>query len=89
MPGYPFWVERTDGARFDSPVQKAMFAHHLNQGVQIEAGHLDPVRRVAAEHRTAVYLGCVERRPIARGTACTARSCTSTRPARSGRSSGS
>lgn len=66
VPGYPFWVERTDGARFESAVQKAIFAHYLNQGVQIEAGHLDPVRRVAAEHRIAVYLGCVER-PADRG----------------------
>lgn len=66
VPGYPFWLERTDGARFESPVQKAIFAHYLSQGVQIEAGHLDPVRRAAAEHRTAVYLGCVER-PADRG----------------------
>jgi nitrilase len=66
VPGYPFWVERTDGARFESPVQKAIFAHYLDQGVRIEAGHLDPVRRAAAKHRTAVYLGCVER-PADRG----------------------
>lgn len=66
VPGYPFWVEHTDGARFESPVQKAVFAHYLDQGVRVEAGHLDPVRRAAAEHRTAVYLGCVER-PADRG----------------------
>jgi nitrilase len=66
VPGYPFWVELTDGARFESPVQKAIFAHYLSQGVQIESGHLDPVRRAAAAHRTAVYLGCVER-PADRG----------------------
>ncbi len=27
VPGYPFWVEHTDGAQFESPVQKALFAH--------------------------------------------------------------
>ena len=39
VPGYPFWIERTDGARFNSNVQKEIFAHYLEQGVQIEAGH--------------------------------------------------
>jgi nitrilase len=27
LPGYPFWVERTDGARFESEIQKSLFAH--------------------------------------------------------------
>ena len=25
LPGYPFWIERTDGARFNSPVQKEIY----------------------------------------------------------------
>jgi nitrilase len=61
LPGYPFWIERTDGARFDSPVQKALHAHYLQQAVQIEAGHLDPLCKAAARHSIAVALGCVER----------------------------
>lgn len=60
-PGYPFWVERTDGARFNSPLQKSIFAEYAEQAVQPEAGHLDQIRAVAAEHRIAVYLGCIER----------------------------
>ena len=43
VPGYPFWVERTDGARFNSPIQKEIHAHYLDQAVQIEAGHLDSI----------------------------------------------
>ncbi len=66
IPGYPFWVERTDGARFESPVQKELFARYLEHGVDLEAGHLDPIRQVAAEKRIAVYLGCGER-PADRG----------------------
>jgi len=31
--GYPFWIERTDGARFDDPKQKEIFARYLEQGV--------------------------------------------------------
>ena len=28
LPGYPFWIERTDGARFNSPMQKEIHAHY-------------------------------------------------------------
>lgn len=66
VPGYPFWIEVTDGARFDSPLQKALHAHYLDQAVQIEAGHLDPVCRAARERGIAVILGCIER-PLDRG----------------------
>jgi len=61
VPGYPFWVERTDGARFNSTLQKAIFAEYADQAVQPEAGDLDGVRTLAACHRLAVYLGTVER----------------------------
>jgi nitrilase len=63
VPGYPFWVELTDGARFNSPAQKQMYAHYLDQGVVIGRGDLSGVCRLAAEHRLAVYLGVMERAP--------------------------
>ena len=63
LPGYPFWVERTDGARFNSPVQKEIHAHYMQQAVQIEAGDLDPICQAAAERQIAVVLGCIERAP--------------------------
>lgn len=66
VPGYPFWIEWTDGARFDSPVQKALHAHYLDQAVQIEAGHLDAVCEAARERRITVIVGCIER-PSDRG----------------------
>lgn len=66
LPGYPFWVELTEGARFNSQIQKEIFAHYLAQAVQIEAGHLDQVCALAARHRLAVYLGIIER-PLERG----------------------
>ncbi|MFW5702317.1 MAG: nitrilase-related carbon-nitrogen hydrolase, partial [Bacteroidota bacterium] len=31
LPGYPFWVELTDGARFNSDIQKDIFAHYAAQ----------------------------------------------------------
>jgi len=61
VPGYPFWVERTEGARFNSKVQKEMYAHYVEQGVQIEAGHLDGVCQIAKKKKIAVVLGTVER----------------------------
>jgi len=66
VPGYPFWLERTDGARFESPVQKALHAHYLHEAVQIESGHLDRVTEAARALRLTVVLGCIER-PTDRG----------------------
>ncbi len=61
LPGYPFWIELTEGARFNSPVQKDIHAHYMDQAVQIEAGHLDGLCDAAREMQLAVYLGCIER----------------------------
>ena len=61
VPGYPFWLEFTDGARFNSPLQKAIFAEYAAQAVQPQAGHLDVLCETAAERHIAIYLGCVER----------------------------
>lgn len=61
VPGYPFWVDRTDGARFNSRIQKEIYAHYLKEGVQIEAGHLKGVCKIAIEKKIAVVIGTVER----------------------------
>ncbi|WP_371171163.1 carbon-nitrogen hydrolase family protein [Aliiroseovarius sp. 2305UL8-7] len=66
VPGYPFWIEHTDGARFNSDHQKDIFAHYLDQGVQIEAGHLEPICKIAQDQDISVILGIVER-PADRG----------------------
>jgi nitrilase len=57
VPGYPFWPDLLDGARFESDVQKDLFAYYAAQAVDIESGQLDAVCRIAAQHHTAVYLG--------------------------------
>jgi len=61
VPGYPFWVERTEGAKFESDLQKSLFAHYVSQGVCIEDGDLDPVCRAASKNNIAVYVGIMER----------------------------
>ena len=32
LPGYPFWIERTNGAVFNSPMQKEIHAHCMHEG---------------------------------------------------------
>ena len=66
LPGYPFWIERTNGAVFNSNIQKEIHAHYMDQAVQIEAGHLDPLCEAAREFGITVVLGCIER-PLDRG----------------------
>jgi nitrilase len=66
VPGYPFWVERTDGARFNSSSQKEIHAHYLDQAVQIERGDIKSLTQAAAARQIAVYLGIIER-PSDRG----------------------
>lgn len=66
LPGYPFWIELTEGARFNSIVQKELHAHYVRNAVCMEKGDLDTVCKLAAEHTIAIYLGIVER-PLDRG----------------------
>lgn len=61
VPGYPFWPELTDGARFNASDQKAIYAHYVDQAVQIEAGHLNLVCQAAKDSATAVYVGIIEK----------------------------
>ena len=38
VPGYPIWLDRTGGARFDDPEQKRWHARYLEQAVDLERG---------------------------------------------------
>jgi nitrilase len=61
LPGYPFWIELTDGARFNSDVQKEIYAHYFQEAVEINNGDLQSICNAALRNKTAVYLGCIER----------------------------
>lgn len=61
VPGYPFWIEHTDGARFESPLQKSLYAHYAAQAVDLSRGDLAPVQDAARAGRIWVTLGCIER----------------------------
>ncbi len=66
LPGYPFWVELTNGAKFNSPIQKELHAHYAQNAIVIEKGDLDTICELAAKHHIAIYLGVIER-PLDRG----------------------
>lgn len=61
LPGYPFWIDRTNGAEFNSSVQKEIHAHYLDQAVCIEDNHLKPLCELAKSKKIAVYIGTIER----------------------------
>lgn len=61
LPGYPFWLDFTGGANFNSPKQKAIHAHYLSQAVSIERGDLESICQLAKAKSIAVVLGVAER----------------------------
>ena len=61
LPGYPFWIALTNGAEWDSKVQKELHAHYVRNAVQPEAGDLDAICQEARKNKIAVYLGTIER----------------------------
>jgi len=66
LPGYPFWLDHTGGARFNNDLQKDLFAHYASEAVCLEEGHLDELLNVCRTHRIACIVGVVER-PLDRG----------------------
>jgi len=61
LPGYPFWLDRMNGAVFNSKMQKEIHAHYVDQAVCIEDGHLEALRKQAKELSIAIYVGTIER----------------------------
>lgn len=61
VPGYPFWIEKTNGALFNNERQKTIQAEYSHQAVQIERGDLSDLCEVAKQKEIAVYLGIIER----------------------------
>lgn len=63
VPGYPFWVELTGGARFNDSKQKKMYAKYLDEGVVVERGDLKELCQLAHDYSIAIYLGIMEKAP--------------------------
>lgn len=61
IPGYPFWLENTEAARFNNEIQKEIHAKYLEEAVQPEAGDLKVLQDIAAKNKMAIVLGTIER----------------------------
>jgi nitrilase len=61
LPGYPFWLAFTDGATFNSQMQKEIYAHYVTESVDMTNGDLDMICAAAKENNLAIYLGIIER----------------------------
>ena len=61
LPGYPFWIGLTNGAAWNSTVQKEIHAHYVQNSITIEKGELDTICKLAKEHHMAIYIGIIER----------------------------
>lgn len=66
LPGYPYWLALTEGAAWNTEINKTLHAHYVANAVTIENGDLDAVCELAQAHKLAVYLGIIER-PLDRG----------------------
>lgn len=63
VPGYPSWIERSDGARFNSQRQKEIHACYVRAAVDLDAGDLADVQAAAQRGSIHVVLGVIERAP--------------------------
>ena len=70
LPGYPFWVELTDGAKFESDVQKDLYAYYVRQAISIEGGDLAEICEAARKNKIAVVLGTIEKASNRGGHSC-------------------
>lgn len=61
LPGYPFWIALTNGATWDSTLQKELHAHYIRNSITIEKGELKSICKLAKQHKIAIYLGIMER----------------------------
>ncbi len=69
LSGYPFWLERTGGARFNDPIQKAAYAYYLDAAVEIDGPQVQSVVEAVRDLGVFTYLGITERGSgAARGT---------------------
>ena len=67
LSGYPYWVARTDGARFDASDQKEAYAFYLEAAVRLDGPEIAEVRSAAGDHGVFTYVGITER-SASRGT---------------------
>ncbi|MFX0194991.1 MAG: carbon-nitrogen hydrolase family protein [Candidatus Hodarchaeota archaeon] len=61
LPGYPVWIDLTDGARWNDPLQKRTYAAYVNSAVRADGTELKAIIEEARTLSIFTYLGMVER----------------------------
>ena len=61
LPGYPFWLSRSDGAKFNDPEQKAAYGAYVEGAVAPDGPEIAAISAASAELGIFTYLGFVER----------------------------
>jgi len=61
IPGYPFWLELTNGASFNSMIQKELYAHYLNEAVDLNSNDLKELCQKAKKYSSSIITGIVEK----------------------------
>jgi nitrilase len=70
LAGYPFWLPRTGGARFNDPLQKACYAYYLASAIEIDGPEVTQLRQLAGDLDITLMVGVTERgRRSGRGSA--------------------
>ncbi len=63
LPGYPFWIEHTDGARFNDTAQKEAYRQYVEAAVRIDGPEVAEIVRAARDRGVFTVLGVAERGP--------------------------
>ncbi len=61
LSGYPFWVARTDGARWDAADQKEAYAFYLEAAVRLDGPEIGRITEAVKDLGVFTYLGIAER----------------------------
>lgn len=61
LPGYPYWLSSTGGARFDDPEQKAAFGQYLESAIDAEGPEMQALAEACRTHQVATIMGFAER----------------------------
>ena len=60
LSGYPVWVDQTDAAKWNDPIQKKAYAAYLNGSVRADGPELKTITKEAQTLNLFTYLGMVE-----------------------------
>jgi nitrilase len=61
LSGYPFWVCRTGGARFEDAQQKRAYAFYLEAAVEVDGPEVETITEAVADLGLFTFLGMSER----------------------------